>query len=460
MTQAVVAALLAALPDGTVLPPEAVRARARNYWDPAPLEAAALVRPSSTEQVATVLRICHDHRQSVVPHGGLTGVCDGDRATGADVILSLERMNEIEDIDLFGRTLQAQAGCTLQAAQQAVAAAGLLLPLDLGARGSCTLGGNVSTNAGGLNVIRYGMTRSLVLGLEAVLADGTVLSSLTRMLKNNTGYDLKQLFIGSEGTLGIVTRVVFALEESSSTTNTALVALPGGDAVRQLLAHMRQALGSTLSSYEVMWREYYEAVTSADAQAAPIPPVHPFYALVETHGCDANVDDARFAAALDRAAERGLIVDAVLPKSRAERDRLWKVREDFSAIYRQPPVLTYDVSLPIRNMFTYVDEVSCRLRGRWPGGRLYVMGHVGDGNLHLFACPGLIDPVEHRLVDQMVYEPLPRVDGSISAEHGIGLTKLSWLPLSRSSAELATMRLLKRTLDPHGILNPGKVVAA
>ena len=452
-----VAALVAALPTGTVMMGADVAARARNYWDPAPLEAAAIVRPRSTEEVATAMRICHAHRQPVVPHGGLTGVCDGDRATSGDIVLSLERFSAIEEIDVVGRSVVAQAGCVLERLQQAVASKALYLPLDLGARGSCTIGGNVATNAGGINVIRFGMTRSLVLGLEAVLADGTILSSMNRMLKNNSGYDLKQLFIGSEGTLGVVTRLVLSLEEEFSTATSALVALEKGDHIALLLKHMDRGLGGTLTSFEVMWGDHYRAVTGPGAHASPLPRDYAFYVVMEALGADAAQDEARFHRTLESAVDAGLIADAVLPKSAHERDRVWAIREDFGAILGDRPQYLYDVSLPIKDMLAYVADVERLLEHRWPGARLYVLGHVGDGNLHFFISPGREEPDLHQSVNAVVYEPLVRYGGAVSAEHGVGLEKKSWLRISRTPEEIATMRLLKRSLDPHNILNPGKI---
>ena len=436
-----------------------VTARARNYWDPAPLEALAVVRPRSTQQVGAVLRICHARGQTVVPHGGRTGVCDGDRATSRDVVLALEAMNAIEEMDPVGRTVVDQAGCVLQTLQQTVERHGLYLPLDLGARGSCTIGGNVATNAGGINVIRYGMTRALVLGLEAVLADGTVVSSLNRMLKNNSGYDLKQLFIGSEGTLGVVTRVVLALEEQPTSSNCALVALDEFADVARLLKHMTRALGGSLSAYEVMWSGYFRDVTTAQGGTPPLAVGHEYYVVLEAQGSDEELDAARFERALAAALDDGLVADAVMPKSRGERDRVWAIREGFGELLRDQPVFMYDVGLPIAHMPDYVAELGRVLERQWPQHRCHVFGHIGDGNLHIFVAPRCAPvPDLHAAVDRAVYEPLVPLGGAISAEHGIGLEKRRWLPLSRSASEIALMRQLKRSLDPQSILNPGKVI--
>lgn len=455
-----VAALKERVGEDAVLDSAALATRARNYWDASPLEARALVRPRTTLEVSEVLGLCHARSQSVVTHGGLTGVCDGDRATPADVVISLERMSAIEEIDPVGRTVTVQAGCRLQALEEAVEQQGLYFPLDLGARGSCTIGGNVATNAGGVNVIRFGMMRALVLGLEAVLADGTVVSSMNRMLKNNTGYDLKQLFIGTEGTLGIVTRVVLALRERCASLDTALVALADGEMLAPFLRHMDRRLGGTLSSFEAMWGEYYRAVTEPGGHRSPLDRHHPFYVLVEAQGPEPEADRERFEATIEEALGAELIADAVLPKTRAERDQVWAIREDFDALRRHTPLFLYDVSLPIREMLDYVGEVERRLKAEWPRCRLFVLGHLGDGNLHFFIAPDTAGDarLQHERCDETVYRPLASRGGAISAEHGIGLEKKPWLSLSRTPSEIALMRTLKRALDPRNILNPGKVV--
>jgi FAD/FMN-containing dehydrogenase len=454
----IVTALGELLGPDQVLTGAAVGARARHAWSAEPLEALALVRPRSTEEVSAVLRLCHELGQPVVAHGGRTGLAGGERATAGDVVLSLERMNAIESIDADGRTVTVQAGCLLQALQEAVEAADLYFPLDLGARGSCTIGGNIATNAGGVTVIRYGMMRSLVLGLEAVLADGTVISSMNRMLKNNSGYDLKQLFIGTEGTLGIVTRAVLMLKERPTSLSTALVAVDDVAHLAGLLRHMDRALGGQLSSFEVMWGDYYRAVTAPGGHAAPLERDHPFYAVIESQGFVVEADAARFEAAVAAAWEAGLVADAVLPKSRAERDRVWAIREDFGLIRQDQPLFAYDVSLPIGDMPAYVAEVDARVRARWPQGRFHAFGHLGDGNLHFVVCPREQAEDLHEAVDRAVYEPLLHYGGAVSAEHGIGFDKKRWLGLSRGPAEIELMRLLKRSLDPRNILNPGKVL--
>lgn len=455
---AMAAVLRAALGADAVLDAAAAAERPTSYWNAAPMQAALLLRPRDTVGVSTALRECHARGVPVVTHGGLSGCVEGAVADARSVVLSTERLRAIEEIDPLGPTVTVQAGANLQAVQEAVREQGLYLPLDLGARGTCTVGGNAATNAGGVNVIRYGMMRSRVLGLEAVLADGTVIDSMNRMLKNNAGYDLKQLFIGSEGTLGVITRLVLRLDEAPRSRCTALLALNSFTAVAGLLKRLQQQLGGQLCAYEAMWGDHYRAVTVPGAHRPPLPREHAFYVLIETEGAQAEADAATFEAALASALEHGLADDAVIAQSDAERGALWAVREDFSALYRTPPVFLYDVSLPIRDMEAYVDDVLRRLRRRWPQGFCHVMGHIGDGNLHLFVHPGEAGEDQHAQSDTEVYEALAPYGGSVSAEHGIGTEKRSWLRLSRSPAEIALMRTLKQALDPRNILNPGKVL--
>lgn len=452
--------LQTALGDAAVLTGEAVRARSAGIWGVARrLEAGILVRPSDTDGVSRALRICHAAGQPVVVHGGLTGVVDGARAGPDDVVLSLERLTGIEDCDPLGATLTVRAGTTLQQVQEAAEEHQLMFPLDLGARGSATIGGNAATNAGGNRVIRYGMMRSLVLGLEAVLADGTVLTSMNRMLKNNAGYDLKQLFIGTEGTLGVVTRLVLRLVPKPASQDTALVAVPDFGALCRLLAHAGAALGGTLSAYEVMWQDFYSFVISGQSRAAPPLSVeYPYYVLIEALGADSALDADRFAGVMALAMEQGLIVDAVVAKSRAEQNRLWSIRDDVVQLLAIEPIFLFDVSLPLMSVESYIRDVRARLAEAWPDHRLFVFGHLGDGNIHLAISAGPADGQARAAVEAIVYGPLGEIGGSVSAEHGIGLEKKPYLAWCRSDAEIALMRTLKKTLDPKGILNPGKVL--
>ncbi|MFL6622399.1 MAG: FAD-binding oxidoreductase [Sulfurifustaceae bacterium] len=451
--------LRSALGDDAVLDAHDVARRSAGVRRKDTLKAALLVRPRDTQEVSTTMRLCHQANVAVVPQGGLTGLVRGADAAPTEVILSLERMRGIEAIDPLSRTVTVQAGVTLQALQEAIEPHQLAFPLDLSARGSCTIGGNVATNAGGNRVIRHGMMRDMVLGLEVVLADGTVIDARNRLIKNNAGYDIKQLFIGSEGTLGIVTRAVLRLSEKPVSQQVALLAVASFEKLALLLKHMHRALGGSLSAFEVMWPEFYEVVTTAPARSRPpLARGHGYYVLVEGQGGDPDADDARFEATLVRAGSDELIIDAVLARSQAERDALWAIREDTGQLRRFEPISVFDVSLPIPAMPAYVDGVRRALTTRGENARCFVFGHLGDGNLHVVVAGAGGDRDAVAQVERIVYGPLAEIGGSISAEHGIGLEKKAHLGISRSSEEIALMRRLKHALDPHGILNPGKVI--
>jgi FAD/FMN-containing dehydrogenase len=445
------------LPAEALVAGESLAGRTEDWMHQRPLRSALLLRPGSTEEVSAVLALCHGAGQPVVTHGGLTGLVHGADTTEADVVLSLERMRRIESIDPLQRVATVEAGVTLQQLQEAADEQGLAFPLDLGARGSATLGGNASTNAGGNRVLRFGMMREMVLGLEAVLADGTVIRAMNRLIKNNSGFDLKQLFIGAEGTLGVITRLVLRLREKPARQDVAFAAVPGFDALAALLKHMDRALGGGLSAFEVMWPEFYELVTTPPAKGrAPVAHGSPYYVLIESMG-GTEGDGARFQAAFEKAVEDGLVADAVVAKSQAEVSAIWALRDDVLQAARWGLPFVFDVSLPVADMPAYVAQVQAGLRASWPGVRCYVFGHMGDGNLHVVISPEGLPSDARAAVERIVYAPLEQVGGAISAEHGIGLEKKAWLPISRSAAEIALMRTLKRTMDPKGILNPGRV---
>jgi FAD/FMN-containing dehydrogenase len=446
------------LPPGTLIGGADVSERYHCDWTRRnPQAPLALARPASTDEVSTILRHCHAAGQPVVVQGGLTGLAGGATPRRGELALSLERLCGVEAVDVASGTLRAGAGTSLQIVHEAAESHGLQFPLDLGARGSCTIGGNISTNAGGNRVIRYGMTRDLVLGLEAVLADGTVVSSLNTMIKNNAGYDLKQLFIGTEGTLGVVTRAVLRLHPQARDRLTAFVAVDSFEALVGLLGAMRRALGGQLSSFETMWSDYYEFAYAATAPGPrPFAERHSHYALIEMEAFDAASDRDRLEAALAAAIDERIAADAVIAASLSEAERLWLVRDSAGPLIPTlPHAIAYDVSLPIARMSDYlaaVETATRPLRGAQP---LWVFGHLGDGNLHLVTS--LRDPLDAAASDRAVYEPLTGF-GSVSAEHGIGVLKHDWLPASRSDAERALMRQLKAALDPRHILNPGRVI--
>lgn len=415
-----------------------------------------VLRPANTEQVSTALKICDRHGQPVVPQGGLTGLAGGANASGGEIALSLENLSGIEEIDTDAGTMTVLAGTPLEVAQRAAEAAGLLLPIDLGARGSCQIGGNLSTNAGGIRVIRHGVTRDNVLGLEAVLADGTVLSSLNKMMKNNTGYDLRQLFIGSEGTLGIITRAVLRLRPLPATRLTALCAVETyGDVVALLKSAQRDLAG--LSAFEVMWNGYFrfnaEALKLTFFDRAP-----PFAVIIEQDIAGTDEDKERFEAFLGKVFEDGVVTDALIAQSVKETQTFWSVREGHMMDQLLPGLVNLDISLSIGQLGDFASDCETALLDRFPGAHVSFFGHVGDSNLHVAVWTENMG--EHALhdIDTVAYGLVRQYRGSISAEHGIGTLKRDFLDHSRSQAELAVMRRIKQALDPNGILNPGKVL--
>lgn len=419
-----------------------------------------VVRPGTPAEVSRVMAACHARNQTVVAQGGMTGLVGGGAPRDGDVILSTERLTKIEALDRDGLTLMAEAGVVLQTAQEFCADAGLELPLDLGARGSATLGGVISTNAGGVRVIRHGMMRDNVLGLEAVLADGTVLSSMNRMLKNNAGYDLKQLFIGSEGTLGVVTRAVIRLKPRPKAIVTAFTASRSVADVASFLRHLQTEMGAELGSFEVMWPEYDAFVRArCPALKPPFAPNCGFTVLSEFLCGSAGDAEPRVEATLGGALKQGLIDNAVIAKNERERAAFWTVREGAGEGMRTLlPYFVYDVSMPIAAMESFGDRVRADIATTYPNSTVLVLGHMGDGNLHVVAAVGSGAAADHRAVDDIVYGIIRDLDGSVSAEHGIGVEKRDYLGWSRTPAEVAVMHTLKAALDPKNLLNPGKVL--
>jgi FAD/FMN-containing dehydrogenase len=441
-----------------VLVGDAVEARYHTDWSGTPPVAPwALVRPRSTEEVSTALRLCHAHRVPVVPQGGLTGLAGGAVPVEGGVAISLERMHAIEDINARSAVMQVQAGATLQAVQEAAVEAGLVFGVDLGARGSCQIGGNVATNAGGNGVLQHGMMREQVLGLEVVLADGTVLPMLRPMIKNNTGYDLKQFFIGAEGTLGVITRVLLRLRPMPQAKATALVAMPSFDQALAVLQRMQRRFGNSVAAFELMWDNFVQASVQWQHLQAPFAERHPFLALIDVDGKDeASLRDA-VEEALGEAMEAGDVVDVVIAQSQTQAKTLWKLREAPAELnaHMHPPI-NFDVSLPQSEIGKFADAIQAAFDARWPGHFTLFFGHVGDGNLHV-STDGASVHGECEAVEAELYRVVGAFHGSVSAEHGIGLHKKPFLAMSRTPAELAAMRAIKAALDPLGLMNPGKV---
>jgi FAD/FMN-containing dehydrogenase len=417
----------------------------------------ALTYPRDTEQVARILRYCNEHRIAVQPQGGMTGLSGGAVPIGPCIVLSLERMRTIKDIDIAAGTMTVEAGVTMEAVQRAADAAGLFFPLDLGGRGSCQIGGNLSTNAGGNRVLRFGMARDLVLGIEAVLADGTVIDALRKIIKNNSGYDVKQLFIGAEGTLGIITAAVLRLFPKPRSVCVGLCAVADYAAVLDLLQRSRSGFGSQLTAFEVMWPSFYQLATDGVGRNPPLECGSGLYVLIETMGSDGERDPQHFETVIGEALAAGTVGDAVIAQAERQASELWAVRDSPGEWQKAGhwPQLSFDVSVPTGEIGDLVEEIEEELRS-WRDLTSLYFGHVADGNLHLSVSFGG-RPLPVLEIEERVYARVAQRRGSISAEHGIGTLKKPFLHLTRSSAEVSLMRAIKLAIDPNGILNPGKI---
>ena len=415
-------------------------------------QAIGLVRPGTVEEVAAILAWCHAQGQPVVTQGGRTGMTRAAVPRTGELILSLERLSAIETVDGDAGTMTVAAGCILQTAQEAAAAAGWRLAVDIGARGSCTIGGMIATNAGGHQVLRHGMMRDQLLGIEAVLADGTIISSLHAMLKNNTGYDLKQLFVGSEGTLGVVTRAVLRLRPPPVGLQTALCAVADYDAAVRLLARLEHDLPGQLSAFELMWDDFFTAACRQTGQADPFGGVTGPVILVETESRDAN----GLSAVLETSFTDGTLRDALVAQSDRDHQRFWRFREAIGELVADMLLVEpFDVSAPLGAIGELVDGLRAGLAAGAPESRPIFFGHIGDGNLHI--AIELASEDQRERAKAIVYDAVRDIGGSVSAEHGIGMLKRSWLGHSRSAAEIALMRTIRAALDPRGILNPDRI---
>lgn len=419
-----------------------------------------VVRPRTVEEVVQVVRIAASDGLPIVPFGGNTGIVGGTLARGG-IKLSLELMNRIHEIDRKSMTMTVDAGVVLQAAQAAAEEQGLLLPLDIGARGSATIGGNLSTNAGGIRVMRWGMARDMVLGLEAVLPDGSVVSSMGKAIKNNTGYDWKQLMIGAEGTLGVITRAVLRLRPAPRSRQTAILAVEDEDGAIALLHHLTDRLAGTLSSFELMWNDAYEYMSRPRPETRPIEPRYPLYCIVEALGSDPGSDDERFDMILADLLESGRIADAVVAKSERERRAIWAIREGEyigEILAATPSQGHFDVGMALADIASFKRDAQSRVHALYPGATVLFFGHAGDGNLHVTVLLDRADPDFKKQVNAAIYDAVRDVGGSVSAEHGIGLSKRDYLSWTRSPAEIALMHTIKQAIDPLNIMNPGKIL--
>ena len=429
---------------------------------------AAVVKPASTAEVAEVVRACADSRTAIVPQGGNTGLCGAATpdASGSQIVLNLSRMNRVRAIDARNNTMTVDAGCVLAKLQKTAEEAGRLFPLSLAAEGSCEIGGNLSTNAGGTAVLRYGNARELVLGLEVVLPSGEIWDGLRGLRKDNTGYDLKQLFIGAEGTLGVITAAVLKLFPLPKSHATAVVALQNPEKALALIERVLDACGERLTGFELFSDFCLSLVLKHFGDtAAPFPRRFPHYALMELSDTQPG-EGVRILVerVLEAALEERTILDAAVAQSGTQSRAFWKLREFISeAQAHEGPNIKHDVSIPISRIADFISATDAELARAHPGVRMVTFGHLGDGNLHYnVSAPEGVAPdvlVMHTAaINLMVHDSVARFGGSISAEHGLGQLKREEIRRYKSSLELELMRKIKRTLDPHGIMNPGKVL--
>jgi FAD/FMN-containing dehydrogenase len=430
-------------------------------------EALALIRPASTREIGLVAALCNDRRVPIVPQGGNTGLVGGQTpdSSGDEIVLSLQRMNRVREIDASANAMVVEAGVTLAGAQAAAREADRLFPLSLASEGTCTIGGNLSTNAGGVAVLAYGNARDLVMGLEIVLADGRVINGLSKLRKDNTGYDLKNLFIGAEGTLGIITAATLKLFPNPRSVATAFVGLDSPAHALQLLDLARRFGGAGVTSFELLPRIGLEFVLAhATGSRDPLGSKHRWYALVELSSQMASGLDETMAAMLEAAHERGAIEDAAIAATLEQRNAFWRLRELMSEVqHHEGGSIKHDVSVPVSDIPAFLERAEAGVAAFMPGARVVAFGHLGDGNIHF----NVSQPVgadrqaflaQWAAMNEVVHAIVARFHGSVSAEHGIGQLKRELLNKTKDPVALEVMRAIKATLDPRGILNPGKVL--
>lgn len=419
----------------------------------------AVVYPRTVQEVSAVMTAASDAGLDVVTQGGLTGMSGGALPSKDCIVLSTEKLRGIEEIDLAADTMTVSAGTPLQLVQEAASENGRFFALDFGSRGSCTIGGAIATNAGGNRVLRFGMMRDLVLGIEVVLADGTVMTALNKMMKNNAGFDLRNLFIGSEGALGVVTRAVLKLHPKPTSCQTVLAAVANSDKLYALLAHARKSLGGQLSAFEVMWQDFYRLTHEVSGRSPLSPDSGSHFVLLETLGANEEADNLVFQSFLETAVEQDIVVDAAVAQSVSDAQAFWKIRDSSGELsHLWAPVVNFDVSVPVSRAQEFTIECRAALLKALPDTDVVFFGHLADSNMHL----AVKDPQRQwkAMIDSTVYEVVRSFSGSVSAEHGIGLDKREYLGHSRSPEELMVMGWMKKVLDPGNRLNPGKVLPA
>ena len=431
-----------------------------------PGNAATVLKPETTERVSQIVRYCADRRIGIVPYGGGTGLVGGQVAPAdpMPVLLSLERMNRIRSVSVSEGAILAEAGVILSDIQHAADEVGKLFPLSLASEGSCRIGGNLSTNAGGVQVLRYGNARDLCLGIEAVMPNGEILNGLKTLRKDNTGYDLRHLLLGAEGTLGIITAAALRLFPKPGATVTAMLAIPGHAAAVDLLRHLQDALGDSITAFELIHGTGIEFVETYFPETVdPLADPPEWRVLTEVIGPDAESLSERVEAALGEAFEAGLATDGVIASSEAQRQNMWWIRETIPECNRKVGAVgSHDISIPISRLSKFVDAGLEKLAAIDPVLRLNCFGHIGDGNLHLnilkpegMAKEEFFDKCQQ--VNKWVFDIVQRHRGSVSAEHGVGLVKKDYLQYTRSPVEIEYLRGIKRVFDPNGIMNPGKI---
>ncbi|KAF9997639.1 hypothetical protein BGZ79_008646 [Entomortierella chlamydospora] len=424
-----------------------------------------VLKPSSTEQVSKILKYCNDNKLAVVPQGGNTGLVGGSVPVFDEIIISMSNMSSIRKFDNVSGALVCDAGCILESLEKYLDEYGYITPLDLGAKGSCQIGGNVSTNAGGLRLLRYGSLHGSVLGLEVVLPDGTILDNLSTLRKDNTGYDLKQIFVGSEGTLGIVTGVSFLAPKKSKAVNVALLGLNSYDHVQAAFKRSKEELSEVLSAFEFWDQDALKLVKDHLAAGAndPLQSTYPFYVLIETSGSNKDHDDEKLNNFLERLLTDNITQDGVVAQDTTQLRNLWAIREGIPvACLHDGAVYKYDISIPVPVIYQAVEELRKRLldRGVLGEGKLFTSvigyGHIGDGNLHLTLAAKEFCEEATDLIEPYIFEWTAKHAGSISAEHGLGICKNNFLSYSKSSSMIQLMKRFKQLLDPNGIMNPYK----
>jgi FAD/FMN-containing dehydrogenase len=425
-------------------------------------KACLVVAPKSTEEVSAIVAACADESVAIVPQGGNTGLCGGaiPDESGTQVIVLLRRLNQVRKVSPDDYSMIVEAGCTLSQVQAAASDAGRFFPLSLAAEGSCQIGGNLSTNAGGINVLRYGTARAQVLGLEVVLPDGRVIEGLRSLRKDTAGYDLKQLFIGAEGTLGIITAACLRLQPTTDDVNTFMVALDSAGTSVQLLSNLRESLGDSLQAFELIPDRAMRFVTRHIPDTRnPFDEDYAWYVLA---ACSASASEVE--QALAREFENGIAINALIAKNNTESEALWRIRHSISEAQKpEGASLKHDVSVPVERVGQFIEEADAEIMRYMPDARIVAFGHVGDGNVHLnISQPGKTSASdflqEREAISKIVYEIVAKFGGSFSAEHGVGQARRQYLCQYRSPAELDTMRAIKAALDPLGIMNPGKVL--